>query len=248
MIYKIANKPFKDVKLDDLQRVVDTCGKNYLTLRKLLVLFHQIYEYALKRELTLKDYSEFVDILKYKNRNPNKADRDRLTKDEIDKLWTMKDDKYYQIVLMLIYNGVRISELLDLKKENVHLEEQYFDVIDSKTENGIRKVPIANKVLEFYKGWFNDGIDSDYLLHTDDGKHFLYRNYYDSYFKPLMKNLDIERTPHCCRHTCISMLADAHVDQTTIKKIVGHAGAMTLTEKVYTHMDIGELVKAINLI
>ena len=63
-----------------------------------------------------------------------------------------------------------------------------------------------------------------------------------------MKNLDIERTPHCCRHTCISLLADAHVDQTAIKKIVGHAGAMTLTEKIYTHMDIEELVKAINLI
>ena len=44
------------------------------------------------------------------------------------------------------------------------------------------------------------------------------------------------------------MLAVARVVQTTIKKIVGHAGAMTLTEKVYTHMDIGELVKAINLI
>lgn len=29
----------------------------------------------------------------------------------------MKDDKYYQIVLMLIYNSVRISELLDLKKK-----------------------------------------------------------------------------------------------------------------------------------
>ena len=38
----IANKLFKDVKLDDLQRVVDTSGKNYPTLRKLLVLFHQI--------------------------------------------------------------------------------------------------------------------------------------------------------------------------------------------------------------
>lgn len=204
--------------------------------------------YALKHELTTKDYSEFVDILKYKDRNPNKADRDRFTKEEINKIWTMCEDKYYQIILMLIYNGVRISELLDLKKENIHLEEQYFDVIDSKTENGIRKVPIADKVLEFYKGWFYDGITSEYLLHTDDGKHFLYRNYYDSYFKPLMKNLNIERTPHCCRHTCISMLADAHVDQTTIKKIVGHAGAMTLTEKVYTHMDIGELIKAINLI
>lgn len=55
-------------------------------------------------------------------------------------------------------------------------------------------------------------------------------------------------TPHCCRHTCISMLADARIDQTTIKKIVGHSGAMTLTEKVYTHMDVNELIKAINMI
>ena len=63
-----------------------------------------------------------------------------------------------------------------------------------------------------------------------------------------MKNLNISRTPHCCRHTCISLLADAHVDQTIIKKIVGHSGAMTLTEKVYTHMDVNELIKAINMI
>lgn len=27
-------------------------------------------------------------------------------------------------------------------------------------------------------------------------------------------------TPHCCRHTTISMLADAHVDQTIIKKLL----------------------------
>ena len=59
----------------------------------------------------------------------------------------MQENKYYQIILMLLYNGVRISEFLNLKKENVHLDEQYFDVICSKTENGIRKVSIADKVL-----------------------------------------------------------------------------------------------------
>ena len=44
------------------------------------------------------------------------------------------------------------------------------------------------------------------------------------------------------------MLAKAGVDQTIIKKIVGHSGAMTLTEKVYTHFDVKELVDAINRI
>lgn len=105
----------------------------------------------------------------------------------------MKEDKYYQIILMLLYNGTRISEFLDLKKENVHLEEQYFDVIDSKTENGIRKVPIANKLLPYYKNWYNSCPDCKYLLHTEDGKSFLYRNYYDSYWTPLVEQIGIDR-------------------------------------------------------
>lgn len=149
---------------------------------------------------------------------------------------------------MLLYSGVRISEMLDLKKENVHLYEQYFDVICSKTENGIRKVPIADKVLSYYKAWYESCPECEYLLHTEDGKHFEYRNYYDSYFKPFMEQLGINRTPPCCRHTCISMLAEAGINQTIIKKIVGHSGAMTLTKKVYTHFDIKELVDAINKI
>lgn len=44
------------------------------------------------------------------------------------------------------------------------------------------------------------------------------------------------------------MLAEAGVNQTIIKIIVGHSGAMTLTKKVYTHFDIKELIDAINTI
>lgn len=243
----LYNKVFKEIKLADLQYVVDTCDKNYPTLRKLKVLFGQLYEYALKNDVCNKNYAEFVDIAKYKDRNPNRRDRNKFDKYELERIWAQQEDKYYQIVLMLIYSGVRISEMLDLLKSDVHLDEQFFDVIDSKTENGIRKVPIADKVLPFFKVWYDD-TDSEYLLHTENGEQFKYRNYYDSYFVPLMENLGFDKTTHCCRHTCISMLAEAHVEQTTIKKIVGHSGAMTLTEKVYTHLDVKELIDAINKI
>ena len=53
-------------------------------------------------------------------------------------------------------------------------------------------------------------------------------------------------TPHCTRHTCISLLAEARVDQTSIKLIVGHRGAMSLTERVYTRLDIDTLIEAVN--
>ena len=113
----LYNKTFRDIRLAELQNVIDTCGKNYPTLRKLKVLFNQLYDYALKNDICNKDYSEFVDILKYKDKNPNKVERDIFSKAEIDRLWELKDDPFYQTVLMLIYNGCRISELLDLEKE-----------------------------------------------------------------------------------------------------------------------------------
>ena len=243
----LYNKVFKELRLVDLQFVVDTCGKNYPTLKKLKILFNQLYEFAMKNDICNKDYSEYVDILRYKDKNPDKRDHNKFEKAEIDRLWQITDQPYYQIVLMLIYNGCRISEFLDLKKENINLQEQYFDVVSSKTENGIRRVPIADKVLPYYKAWCESSA-CEYLIHTPDHKHFEYRNYYDSYWTPLMESLGFEHKPHDTRHTCISMLAEAHVDQTMIKKIVGHSGAMTLTERVYTHLDIEALVEAINKI
>lgn len=148
---------------------------------------------------------------------------------------------------MLIYSGVRISELLDLKKENVYLDERYFDVIESKTDSGIRKVPISKKVLPFFQAWMNKN-DCEYVLSTPEGEHFLYRNYYDSYWKLFMKEMNMNHRPHDTRHTTISMLAAFNVNQAIIKRIVGHAGAMTLTERVYTHFEIKQLVYAIDLI
>ena len=242
----LYDRIFKDIKLMDLQRVVDTCGKNYPTLRKLKVLFNQLYEYAMKYELCNKDYSEYVDITRYKDKNPNKTDRSPFSKEEISSLWVQKNNRYVQIVLMLIYSGVRISELLNLKCENVNLEEHCFDVIKSKTENGIRKVPIADKVYDFWKSWYNE--KSEFLVHADDGKKFTYTNYCDSYWEPVMELIDAAHKPHDTRHTCISMMTEKGVSPTLIKKIVGHSGAMSLTERVYTHVNVQELLDAINKI
>ena len=67
-------------------------------------------------------------------------------------------------------------------------------------------------------------------------------------YSPIMENIGFDHLPHDTRHTCISLLTEAHVDPTMIKKIVGHSGAMSLTERVYTELDIRVLVEAINSI
>lgn len=142
---------FRDLKTKDLQDVIDNFDKNYPTLRKIKILFNQLFAYAMKLDLCRKDYSKYVDIAKYSDKNPDKYDRKPFTKEQIDTLWSLQEDKYYQIILILIYTGLRIEELLLLKKENINLNEHYLNIVKSKTESGIRKVSISDYIYPFIK-------------------------------------------------------------------------------------------------
>lgn len=246
---KIKDMRMVDIKLDHLQKVIDDSGKNYPTLKKLRILFSQLFDYAVIHEIITKDRNmvEYLDIQQYRDRNPNKYDRKPFTKKEVSTVWKWNDtNEHISIILMMIYTGVRVSELLDLKKENVNLEERYFEIIESKTEAGIRTVPIAEKIVPLFEYWMTKN-DCEYVLSTPDNEHFLYRNFYDSYWKPLTQQMGLSHKPHDTRHTCVSMLTVAGVDERIIKKIVGHKG-QGVTEQVYTHFEITELIEAINKI
>lgn len=243
----LYNMPFTDLRRAHMQTIIDTCGKNYPTLKKLKILFCQMYKYALQNDLCEKDYSKYLDINQYKDKNPNSYKRQPFSKKELETVWQYKDANiYYTVILMLIYSGCRVSELLDLKKENINLEEKWFFIERSKTNAGIRHVPISDKVFPFFEFWYNYN-DSPYLISSKKGEHLLYRNYYDTYWKPLVADLNMKHRPHDTRHTCVSMLTIAGVNDKLIKKIVGHKG-QNVTEVVYTHFELNELLEAINKI
>lgn len=244
---KIKNYRFADIRLADLQEIVDTCGKNYPTLRKLKVLFSQVYEYAMRYEICDKDYSELVDIAKHSDKKSAEEKHKKFTDREIQTLWkNLGENEDVSVWLMLIYSGVRVSELLDLKKEDVHPEERWFYVRESKTESGVRQVPIAAATLPLFEKWMAK--KGEYLISTPSGKHLKYENYRDNYWDKTAVQLGMDHLPHDTRHTTVSLLARANVSQGIIKRIVGHSGAMTLTERVYTHQDISELVEAVDKI
>ncbi|WP_146553674.1 tyrosine-type recombinase/integrase [Rummeliibacillus sp. SL167] len=53
--------------------------------------------------------------------------------------------------------------------------------------------------------------------------------------------------PHDCRHTFATLMDNADANKLSIKRIMGHA-SKDITDKVYTHKDIEQLLKAIDLI
>lgn len=247
LLSPIQNKPFAGVYLDEWQTIADSSEKNAPTLKDYKILVGQLYKFAIQHDIVPpdRDKSKYIDLTGFGN--PNARKRERFTSDEIQLLWNLKDtDIYFTVILMLIYTGVRISELLDLKKENINLSERWFDVTSSKTSAGIRKVPIADKVYPFFEYWYNLN-SCEYLLSTPDGAGFKYRNYYDAYWTPLMNTAHMNHTPHDTRHTCISLLTEAAVDERLIQQIVGHKGA-NVTRSVYTHVDMANLLEAVNKI
>lgn len=244
----IQNMRFVDIRIDHLQKIVDESGKNTPTLKKFKVMLKGLFDYAVVHGIITQDRNivSYLDISHAGN--PNARSHTPFTTDQVNRLWEVHEsNEYYSIILMLIYTGLRISELLDLEKKDVHLGERWFFVKESKTDAGIRSVPIAKKIMPFFEYWYNKN-DCPYLISTPDAQHFEYRNYFDSYWKPLLKHIGMEsHRPHDTRHTCISMLTAAKVDERFIQKIVGHKG-QNVTQQVYTHLEIEELITEIDKI
>ena len=104
---------------------------------------------------------------------------------------------------------------------------------------------ISEKIVPFFEHWLTK--DNDYVFTNRQGRKFLDRNFRDSYWKHMMELLNMEHKPHDTRHTCVSLLTEAGVDERIIKKIVGHKGK-SVTETVYTHLDLEIKLEAINKI
>ena len=237
---------FQDIKLDHLQKTLDDSGKNTPTLKTLKNMFGLMYDYAVMHEIVNQDKREMIRYLDIsKPGNPNRMTREMFTKKQVQLLWDASASEYVSVVLILIYTGCRIGELLELTKENINLDERWFYIGHAKTEAGIREVPIAEKIVPFFQYWMQK--DCDHLICTPEEEPFLYRNYYDSYWKPIMDSFGFNHRPHDTRHTCISLLTEAGVDERVIRKIVGHKG-QGVTETVYTHLELPLKLEAINKI
>jgi integrase len=132
------------------------------------------------------------------------------------------DTELTDLIVLGAYTGARIEELCALKVE--HLRQTYFRIVDSKTEAGVREVPIhaeLRPVVERLKAASSDG----YLL---SGLTF---NKYDDRSNAIGKRFGRLKTAlghgpkhvfHSLRKTLVTMLEDAGVSENLAADIVGH--------------------------
>lgn len=239
----IHNKSFLSLKAPQLQKCIDEVQSGYVAKRFMKNLTSKLYQLAMSQEIVTSNKSE---LLKIGESSATKEQRIPFSNDEISVLWNHKEDDIVKIILIYIYTGVRCQELLSLLRENLHIEEQYFEVVKSKTDAGVRIVPIADVIKPFFKHFINKN-NSKYVITTPNGYKVDYAQW-RRYMTSVLDTLHMEHTTHEARHTCITELTIHNVNPTIIKEIVGHKSAQSLTESVYTHIPLKVKIDAVNKI
>ena len=221
----LADVPIANMTRKQLQIFFDGLEISQQRKQKVLSVLRQIMDYSIRYDVI---QPERIAILKYIDlASPipvKKTERKVFTAEEMNRLWQM-DDNIAKMLLFLIYTGLRASEYCKME-----IEDGIIHIKNSKTEAGIRDIPLSDKAQK--------------LAHMP---------LYDSYdimkynFTLFRKEHGFDHTLHDTRHTCVSLLANAGVDKRIIQAIVGHKGK-DVTDKVYTHINMEVMREALNKI
>ena len=170
------------------------------------------------------------------------------TREEIQTLWQNVDSvPYADTVLILIYTGWRISELLSMHTENVSLTEWTMTGGVKTAAGKNRIVPIHSGIRHLVQRYHLP--DNLFFISNPDNSRAMTKTFYYKLFDAALTKCQIttKHTPHDCRHTFTSLLDSAGANDVCIDRLVGHA-SKTLTKRTYTHKDIEELRTAVELI
>lgn len=239
-----AGREMQSITIDDLQRIIDADEEAELSQSSInndRMLMRALYKHAMERDIVAKDYSSFVEVPTV---GPKYA-KGILTEEQIERLHELAGagDMGAGAVLLLVYTGFRISELLTLTRESWHPEGQYL-IGGLKTDAGKdRTVPVHHRVLPYLLSWLER--DGDRIICRSDGKRYQYNNFVKYVFDPVLQTAGISgATPHWCRHTAASRLRVAGADPLAVRRILGHADA-SITDH-YTHVDVKFLARELN--
>ncbi len=229
---------YKELKAFHMQDCIDKCTLSSYSKWAIKTLFTNLDRFAMKLDIIVKCNSTLITAptLPETSKKP-------FTNEEIAKLWNISNQIWVDSILVLIYMGWRISELLAIKITDIDLKNNTI-VGGIKTKSGKNRiVPIHPRILPLITNRMKD--DALYLFSCNDSKCKL-MSYY-SIWNKIMKQVNLQHTPHECRHTFRTMLDNAGGNKVCIDLLMGHKSQGT-GERVYTHKTIEQLKDTILLL
>ena len=145
-----------------------------------------------------------------------------------------------KVIIELLYScGLRVSELCNLKINNINLKAQHIICIGKGSKE--RLIPFgdyAKKILISYLEYrenikINPDTDTKKLLIAADGRNLNRQDIY-RLIHSIGKTIHKEISPHTLRHTFATHLLDNGADLRIVQELLGHSDVSTT--QLYTHI------------
>lgn len=162
-----------------------------------------------------------------------------------------KNKERNNLIIELLYaTGVRVSELVNIKLNDIDFNDQSIRVMGKGSKERI--VYYGEYALNALNSYINgerketlNNIDSEWLFSNKKGDHLSTRMI-ELIIDKIMKNVSIKSkvSPHTLRHTFATHLLNSGCDIRVVQELLGHEN-LTTTE-VYTHITSEELRNTYN--
>ncbi|MDY0180771.1 tyrosine-type recombinase/integrase [Aliarcobacter skirrowii] len=180
----------------------------------------------------------------------NKDEIDRFL-DAIEKFEFSENTGYRNrlIIKIIIYTGVRVSEVLNLKIKDIFNENDVYMLQIRGKGNKPRVVMIKKYIIEYdLKNWLDTRIsDTDLLVCNQKGDRLT-----QAYVSRIVENILIsagirkeKNGAHMLRHSFATLLYQKHHDLILVQEALGHSDINT--SRIYTHFDKERLRKTTDI-
>lgn len=153
------------------------------------------------------------------------------------------------IIKMIIYTGIRVSEMLNLKLKDMFKEDDVYLLQIRGKGNKPRVVMIKASIIENdLKNWLDIRVCNDDLLVCNQKGNRLTQSYVSRTVENILISAGIRKEKngaHMLRHSFATLLYQKHHDLILVQEALGHADINT--SRIYTHFDKDRLRATTNI-
>lgn len=219
-----CDKPFSEINSKDIRRWMSSLElREYkaVTVKSKLAGIKLFFEYCIEEGILTKDPVKNIPFPEVEDKLPRYLQRDELL--QLRQL--VKGQLEERAVIELLYaTGVRLMELVEIKKEDINWSERIITIPKGKRKKG-RFVLFTRECGEHLKAYLDlreDTLPFIFVNTTCTGA--MCPRTIQSKFESYTKKLGIHISPHTLRHTFAAHLAMKGMPLECIQVLLGHNG------------------------
>ncbi len=239
------------VKKDDVTKVTSDDIRKYInhlsdskekdrTIARKIVSIRTFFDFLVKNNRIHYNPCEKIETPKLKKSLPKV-----LNFEEVNKLLDFKPTspiEYRNLTMLeLMYStGLRVSELVDLKINDINIDENYVRCYGKGKKERIipltdRATDLVKEYISFYRPSLLKGYLTDNVFLSNYGKGITRQGFF-KVLKDIAKKQRIKKdfSPHTLRHSFATHLLENGADLMSIGELLGHENIKTT--QIYTHL------------